>query len=162
MHPSLYSPCASTHPWYHSSAPLTLFPMYPSQDQDYPSPAPSDPSHSSQQPDQHQNQGSFGQIDSSIGPSRVSRRPTSLKCLPVRRVSLSLNYARPEDVCLRPPYFIDLCSLTRLGSITGCHRAASRFSFDWDRPCRFSACALGPVTLPPKYIIVYGLPLFLF
>ena len=105
MHPSLYSPCASTHAWYHSPATLALFPMYPSQDQDYPSPAPSD-THSGQQPDQHQSQGSFGQIDSSIGPSRVSRRQASLKSLPVRRVSLSLNYARPEDVCFCPPYFI--------------------------------------------------------
>ena len=125
MHPSLYSPCANTHnSWYHNPA-LALFPMYPtSQDQDYPSPAPSDPSHSNQQPDQHQYQSSFGQIDSSIGPSRVSRRQASLKCPPVRRVSLSSNYPRPEDasVCPYPPYFIDSNSPTRLGSITGCHR----------------------------------------
>ena len=127
MHPSLYSPCASTHPWYHGPAALALFPMYPSQDQDYPSPASSDPSHSGQLPDQHQNQSSFGQIDSSIGPSRVSRRQASLKCLPVRRVSLSLNYTLSEDasVCPCPPYSIDSYSLTRLGSTTGCHRAAS-------------------------------------
>ena len=127
MHPSLYSPCASTtthNSWYNGPAALALFPMYPSHDQDYPSPAPSDPS--SQHQDQHQNQSSFGQIDSSIGPSRVSRRQASLKCLPVRRISLSTNYTRLEDatVCPFPPYFIKSCPLTRLGSITGCRRAA--------------------------------------
>lgn len=124
MHPSPYSTCVSAHnPWYHcpASAALALFPMYSQDHQDYPSPAPSDPSHSGQQPDQHHNQSSFGQIDSSIGPSRVSRRQASLKqCLPVRRVSLSTNYARPEDasVCPCPPYSIDSYSLTRLGSVT--------------------------------------------
>ncbi|KAF8809578.1 hypothetical protein BYT27DRAFT_7210187 [Phlegmacium glaucopus] len=72
--------------------------------QDYPSPAPSDPPglHSNQQPDHHLNQNSSDQIDSSIGPTRVTRRQASLKQgLLVRRVSLSTNYMRPEDAA--PP-----------------------------------------------------------
>jgi len=116
MHPSLYNRCVSLSPqWYHSHPPI---PMYTrTQDhQDYPSPAPSDPSpgpHSNQQLDHHLN---HGQIDSSIGPTRVTRRQASLKQgLLVRRVSLSINYMRPEDaaappVCPCPPYI--LCTHT--------------------------------------------------
>ena len=82
MHPALYS-C----PWYNSTP---LLPMY-----DYPSPVPSDPP--PQQPDQ--NSSAFDQIDSSIGPTRVTRRQASLKQgLLVRRVSLSTNYISPDDV----------------------------------------------------------------
>ena len=125
MHPSPYtgSTCVSTHnPWYHCPSALALFPMYSQDHEDYPSPAPSDPSHLSHQ---QQNQSSFDQIDSSIGPSRVSRRQASLKqCLPVRRVSLSTNYMEDASVRPCPPYFINSYSLTRLGSITGYHRAA--------------------------------------
>src|SRR5882757_7639488 len=101
MHPSLYSPCLN--PWYHNPpTTLAFFPIMQDH-QDYPSPAPSDPSHSGQQLDQYQNQDSFDKIDSNIGPSRVSRRQASLKQgLLVRRVSLSTNYSRPDDtsVCL--------------------------------------------------------------
>ena len=79
MHPSLCLSTADAPSWYHSPTPLSLLPIY------YPSPTPS-----------HQ------QIDSSIGPNRVSRRQPSLKQgLLVRRVSLSLNVSQ-SPVCPCP------------------------------------------------------------